>query len=115
MRYVLDNSPVTGDKLCGAVSAYMVMGIAWTFIYALFFHFDPQCFRVPGEWVTPGINSTWTFYFSFTTLTTLGYGDVVPRSPEVQSYAIMEAAAGQLFLAVIIARLIALHIIHERK
>ena len=51
----------------------------------------------------------------FTTLTTLGYGDITPLTPGVQSYAIMEAACGQIFLAVIIARLIALHITQERN
>ena len=55
------------------------------------------------------------FYYSFTTLTTLGYGDIVPRASTVQSYAVMEAVMGQLFLTVIIARLIALYITHERK
>ncbi len=115
MRYVLDSSLVTGDKICGAISAYMVMGIAWTFVYALFYHLNPESFQVPEEWVTQGINSNWTMYFSFTTLTTLGYGDLVPKTPAAQSYAIMEAACGQIFLTVIIARLIALHIIHERR
>jgi len=115
MRYVLDSSPVTGDKICGAISAYMVMGIAWTFVYALFYHLNPENFQVPEEWVTQGINSNWTMYFSFTTLTTLGYGDLVPKTSLAQSYAIMEAACGQIFLTVIIARLIALHIIHERN
>ena len=115
MRYVLDDSPVTGDKICGAVSAYMLMGIVWSFIYELFYLSDPGNFRVAEELATPGINHAWTFYFSFTTLTTLGYGDYVPLKQAAQSYAIMEAACGQIFLAVIIARLIALHITHERK
>ncbi len=114
MRYVLDSSTVTGDKICGAISAYMIMGIAWGFVYSLFYHLDPTCIRVPEELVSPGVNSAWAFYFSFTTLTTLGFGDLVPLKPAAQSYAIMEAACGQVFLAVIIARLIALHITHER-
>ena len=115
MGYVLDDSPVTGDKICGAISAYMLMGITWTFVYTLFFHFDPTCINVPETFVSgETVNSTWAFYFSFTTLTTLGYGDMVPKTPALQSYAIMEAVCGQVFLAVIIARLIALHITHER-
>lgn len=114
MGYVLDDSPVTGDKICGAVSAYLLMGITWTFVYTLFYHWDPGCINVPAEFVSgETVNSTWAFYFSFTTLTTLGYGDMVPTTPAVQSYAIMEAIFGQIFLAVIIARLIALHITHE--
>jgi hypothetical protein len=116
MFYVLDDSSVTGDKICGAISAYMLMGVTWSFVYALFYQIDPGTFRVPEELLsTETVNSTWTLYFSFTTLTTLGYGDIVPQKSGVQSYAIMEAASGQIFLAVIIARMIALHILHERK
>lgn len=116
MGYVLDSSPATGDKICGAISAYMLMGVAWSFIYALFYQSDPESIRVPEQLLsTDTINSTWTLYFSFTTLTTLGYGDIVPQTSGVQSYAIMEAACGQIFLAVIIARLIALQITHQRK
>ena len=114
MNYVLDSGPVTGDKICGAISAYMMMGIVWGFIYALFYSIDPGSFRIPEEMASSEIGHSWIFYFSFTTLTTLGYGDLVPMKPAIQSYAIMEAACGQIFLAVIIARLIALHITHER-
>ena len=116
MHYVLDDSSVTGDKICGAISAYMLMGVAWSFVYALFYQIDPGSFRIPEQLLsTEPVSSTWTLYFSFTTLTTLGYGDIVPQTSGVQSYAIMEAACGQIFLAVIIARLIALHITHKRS
>ena len=116
MGYVLEDTPVTGDKICGAVSAYMLMGIAWSFVYSLFYLLDPESIKVPEHLLsTETVNSTWTLYFSFTTLTTLGYGDITPIKPGAQSYAIMEAAAGQMFVAVIIARLIAMHISHVSK
>ncbi|MEE9369803.1 MAG: potassium channel family protein [Pontiella sp.] len=116
MRYVLDASPVTGDKICGAISAYLVMGIVWTFVYTLFYHLDASSFKIPEALLSSEtVNSTWAIYFSFTTLTTLGYGDITPQTPGIQSYAIMEAACGQIFMAVIVARLIALHITQERN
>lgn len=116
MAYVLDSSPVTVDKICGAISAYLLMGLAWSSIYTLFYHLDPTSFVVSEKLLSPeSINSTWTMYFSFTTLTTLGFGDITPQTPLVQSYTIMEAACGQIFLAVIVARLIALHIVHDRE
>lgn len=116
MRNVLDGSPITNDKIYGAISAYLLMGIAWSFVYALFYQIDPGSFHVPSHLLSSGtVNSTWTLYFSFTTLTTLGYGDITPQTRGVQSYAIMEAACGQIFLAVIIARLVALQIIHGSK
>jgi hypothetical protein len=111
MRYVLDEGIVDGDKICGAISAYMLMGVLWAQLYTLFHHFNEASFRLPEGM---GATERWGYYFSFTTLTTLGYGDITPVSHAAQSYAIMEAAAGQIFLAVIIARLIALHITHER-
>ena len=63
MRYVLDSSPVTGDKICGAIAAYLVMGIAWTFVYSLFYHLDPTSFDVPEALLAhTTINSTWTMW-----------------------------------------------------
>ncbi len=115
MRFVLNSTEVTADKICGAISAYLLMGIIWSFVYMIFHYIDPTCITVPAEWLsTDTINSYWAIYFSFTTLTTLGYGDITPQTPLTQSYAVMEAAIGQIFLAVIVARLIALHITHER-
>jgi hypothetical protein len=111
MHFVLNNDDVTGDKICGAISAYLLMGVIWSFVYTVFFHMDPESFSVPAEWLsTHTINSYWSIYFSFTTLTTLGYGDITPTKPLTQSYAVMQAALGQIFLGVIVARLIALHI-----
>lgn len=114
MKYVFDSSAVTIDKICGAISAYMVMGIGWAFVYSLFYQLDAQSFQIPEALLsTETVNSTWSIYFSFTTLTTLGYGDITPQTPAIQSYAIMQAACGQIFLAVIVARLVALQIVHS--
>jgi hypothetical protein len=111
MHFVLNSDDVTGDKICGAISAYLLMGVIWSLVYTVFFHMDPNSFSVPSEWQsTNTINSYWSLYFSFTTLTTLGYGDITPTTPLTQSYAVMQAALGQIFLGVIVARLIALHI-----
>lgn len=116
MRFVLNNDPVTLDKICGAISAYLIMGLAWSSIYMLFHTLNPESFSVPVELLSSEtVNSYWSIYFSFTTLTTLGYGDITPTTPLTQSYAVMEAAIGQVFLAVIVARLIALQITHQRE
>jgi hypothetical protein len=113
MRFVLNRDPVTTDKICGAITAYFLLGIIWSFIYTIFYDIDPTSISVPPELVTTEtVNSYWAIYFSFTTLTTMGYGDITPQTSLTQSYAIMQAAIGQIFLAVIIARLIALQISH---
>ncbi|VGO21144.1 ion channel [Pontiella sulfatireligans] len=108
MRHVLDRSPVTVDKVCGALSAYFLMGFTWAVGFTLFHHINPASFNVPIEGP-----ETWATYFSFTTLATLGYGDITPQTVPARAYAIMEAVTGQIFLAVIVARLIALQILHK--
>jgi len=114
MGYVLDQGRVTGDKIAGAISAYLLMGIIWSVVYSLFFHLQPESFMIPEHLQTSGIVSLRQLYFSFTTLTTLGYGDIIPQTHAAQSYAVMEAACGQVFLTVLIARLVALQIIHSQ-
>lgn len=114
MGYVLDRSPVTADKISGAISAYVLMGIVWSVVYSLFLHLQPESFLLPEHLQTDSITRMWSIYFSFTTLTTLGYGDITPQLPAVQIYAVMEAACGQIFLTVLVARLVALQIIHSR-
>lgn len=115
MGYVLDRGPVTGDKIAGAISAYLLMGIIWSVIYSLFFHLQPESFIIPEHLQADGIASLGQLYFSFTTLTTLGYGDITPQTHAAKSYAVMEAVCGQIFLSVLVARLIALQIIHSSK
>ncbi len=113
MGYVISPSPVTGNKIAGAVSAYVIMGMIWATIYALFYHFSPESIALPSAQDTdPAHQELWPIYFSFTTLTTLGYGDILPCSVAARSYAVMEAACGQIFLAVLIARLVALQVVN---
>ncbi len=114
MGYVLDRGPVTGDKIAGAISAYVLMGIIWSAVYSLFFHLQPESFIIPEHLQSGSVVGLWSVYFSFTTLTTLGYGDITPQLHAVQSYAVMEAACGQIFLTVLVARLVALQIIHSQ-
>jgi len=111
MRYVIDETPITSDKLAGALSSYILIGIIWTFIYSLFFLMDPSNFSFSNPTISESHN--WVMYFSFTTLTTLGYGDITPTSTAVQNYSVIEALFGQVFLAVVIARLVSLQILHK--
>ena len=70
---------------------------------------------VPGEGSQSHFSLVAAIYYSFVTLATLGYGDIVPRSEVVRGLAIMEAVAGQLYLAVLIARLVSLYVSGEGK
>jgi hypothetical protein len=97
LRSVFEGGKVTTDKLYAAVCVYLLIGLIWAIFYALAALVAPASF-----------NSL--IYYSFVTLTTLGYGDITPATSMTQTLAWMEAATGQLFVAILIARLVGLHI-----
>jgi hypothetical protein len=100
--HVLRNPRVNRDTLYGALSIYLLMGLSWAGIYSYIMINRPGSFAVAhGEMDA--------VYFSFTTLTTLGYGDIVPVTTVARSLAILEAIAGVIFMAVAIARLVSLY------
>lgn len=99
---------VTGDKIYAAISGYLLLGIFWALVYALTEEIDPASFgRVMPQW---GGSFSDLIYFSFTTLTTLGYGDLVPQTAVAQTFSYLEAVSGQLFVAILIARLVGMNI-----
>lgn len=107
---------VSGDTICGAMCVYLMLGLLWAFAYLLIAHFVPQSFHVGGQPLAALSveNSREIFslltYFSFVTLTTLGFGDVVPVSPIARNACWLEALTGQLFLATFVAGLVGVHI-----
>ena len=116
MRSVLAAGPVTSDKIAGAISAYLLLGLVWAIAFGMLELLVPGSFRTPqGMVFEPGNRAEYAFiYYSFVTLTTLGYGEITPANPWGQTLAWTEAVVGQLFLAILIARLVALHIQHSR-
>jgi len=103
LRYVLRGVQITKDKLFGAVSVYLLIGLAWTSVYALVQAVEPGSFAstVADSSDTPDL-----IFFSFVTLTTLGYGDITPVTARARSLALLEAVTGVLYLAVLVARLV---------
>lgn len=90
------------DELFGALALYMLIGLTWAILYTEVEFFVPGSFSK-----SPGIAEF--IYFSFTTLTTLGYGDILPLSCEARSLTSLEAMFGVFTLGVVVARLIAIH------
>jgi hypothetical protein len=105
--------PVTLHRVQGAVAAYLLLGFAWANAYWLVLMARPEAFRFPDA----NADRLSLFYYSFVTLATLGYGDITPVLPAARSLAVAEALVGQLFPAVLIARLVSLEIAEraERK
>ncbi len=104
---VFKKGPVSGSRLQGAIAAYLLMGLGWAHAYVIFARNHPQSF-VTSDAIPPTV-AGWT-YFSFITLTTVGYGDIIPKAPVARMLAVAEALAGQLYLAVLVARLVALQV-----
>ena len=110
LAYVLRTSPVTRDKIHGAVSVYLLMGVVWASCYSLVHTLQPGAFFVDELHSPDGVLAFADFvYFSFVTLTTLGYGEITPVSPQARSLAMMEAVSGVLYIAVLVARLVGLY------
>lgn len=114
LSYVLGSGRVTSDKIFAAICVYMLIGYGWTFVYSLLLELQPQSFVTTSEVArTDYVGRILQLrYFSFTTLTTVGYGDIVPRSPVARTMTILEAVMGQFYLVALVGRLVGLHIVH---
>jgi voltage-gated potassium channel len=113
LRNVLFDRPVDANKILGALCAYLLIGVSFTILYQLTHLWNPESFRglaAVGDDVSGDLG-----YFSFVTLTTLGYGDTVPASPIARSLALGEAVIGQFFIAVVVAGLVALLVSDPRR
>lgn len=108
VRSIFSGYRMTSDKIYAAISSYLLIGLLFAMIYIAIEDFDPSAFgRVMPLW---GGSASEIIYFSFTTLSTLGYGDLTPQTALVQTVSYLEGITGQLFLAVLIARLVGLNI-----
>ena len=103
LRYVFQPDVMTVDKLFGAASAFLMLGALWMFLYALIGNYYPGSFAVAGASVTPEILDL--LYFSFTVLTSTGFGDIVPVTRQARAICTLEQLTGALFVAILIARL----------
>jgi hypothetical protein len=110
LRFVLRAPSVNTEVLCASISAYLMLGLMWTIAYWLVDQLTPGgAFSFNTNAGTRSINGFNGFYFSFITLSTVGYGDITPVSKMARWLAAMEAMTGLLYVAVLIARLVALY------
>ncbi len=103
-RDVFGRSRVTADTLAGAVCVYLLLGLAWTSAYALLLGWQPEALSSlqSGRW-------TELLFFSFTTLSTTGYGDITPATQAARSLALLEYVVGVLYVAILVARLVSMY------
>ncbi|MFG0336181.1 MAG: potassium channel family protein [Maioricimonas sp. JB049] len=131
LRFLFSVDRVTTDTIAAAICVYLLMGVLWAFLYSLTSQINPLAFSGAGEMTQlanaagaggapaatvrfAGLDTGTGLYFSFVTLTTLGYGDITPQSTPARMLTAAEAIAGQIYLAVLVARLVGLHIAQQR-
>ena len=93
---------VSRDIIAGAIAVYLLVGIGWAVAYALIEGLTPGAFNFGAA--EQGTIWNKLLYFSFTTLTTLGFGDISPASPVARIWTVFEAVCGTFFLAILISR-----------
>jgi Ion channel len=107
LAQVLRPGRVTHVRVEGAIAAYLCLGVAWAHGYQIVNALNPAAFHTT---LIPLANISAWAYYSFATLTTVGYGDISPVSAVARTVSIGEALTGQLYLAVLIARLVAMEV-----
>lgn len=113
LNYVLRAERITQEVISGALVVYLLFGLLWMFLFSLTEFLSPGSFTSTtnlGE-----ENRFALLYYSYVTLTTLGYGDVTPITPMATSLAVLEAIIGQIYLTVLIARLVGMYIAHSDR
>lgn len=117
-QYVISQKNIDRNIIIGSICIYLLLGLIWSFVYMLIELVYPHSFS--GIYGTESISVSsisevfsQLFYYSYVTLTTLGYGSISPQSIIASSLASMEAIVGQLFIAIFIARLVGLHTAQE--
>ena len=116
LRYVVRARRVTSELIFGAASVYLMIGVVGALLFAVLDLWSPGSLRLPpsaGSAVDDATQFSAVAYYSFVTLTTLGYGDIIPVSRLARSLSTMEAVTGQLYLAVLVARMVGLQIAHS--
>ncbi|OGE21228.1 MAG: hypothetical protein A3J42_01905 [Candidatus Dadabacteria bacterium RIFCSPHIGHO2_12_FULL_53_21] len=106
--HLLKSREVTSEILFASVCVYLLVGLTWAALYIFIDILYPNSFIDVGDNIA--ITAPRFLFFSYITLTTVGYGTMTPISDPARSLALLEAIIGQLYLAILVARLVGLHI-----
>lgn len=115
MRQIATDDKISVNRIIGAVCVYLMLGVIWALMYSLIETAIPGSF---AGLVDQAANSKWNpdwVYFSFVTLTTLGYGDILPLTFSARSLAYFEAIVGQFYLAVLVAGLVGAYLSEKQS
>jgi hypothetical protein len=107
LQFILRSPRVDAEVMCAGIGAYLMLGLLWMLGYTLIWRINPGAFSFSAG--PAAMKGSTALYFSFITLTTVGYGDIAPVSRVARMLASAEAMTGTLFLAVMISRLVSLY------
>jgi hypothetical protein len=107
LKHLFHSQVVTVDTILGGISIYFLLGYLWSCMFILIESFNQEAFSA--------ISRVQLLYFSFSTITTLGYGDITPQNELAMVLATLEAIVGQMYVTIFIARLVGLHIVSQTK
>ena len=119
LRDLFRGSEVTGDKLAGAVCVYLLIALIWGYAFLITEFVTPESFSfTQGNdrmelWISREFFPF--FYFSMVTMTTVGYGDMAPVTTVAQTLATTEALIGQVYLTILVARLVGMFLVYQQK
>jgi voltage-gated potassium channel len=113
MRQVAVGNDISPNRIIGAICIYLLLGVMWSIAYSMIEYLQPGSFRGLTEAVSAAWNRDW-IYYSFVTLTTLGYGDITPVTQTARSVSLVEAIVGQFYIAVLVAGLVSAYISARR-
>ncbi len=113
LRSLLGQKEVSGETISMAISVYLLLGLTWGLLYAVIFQLHPEAFNLGASFPPTSdlsLHQTRLFttfvYFSLTTLSTIGFGDITPLTLQARYAAVAEGITGQFYLAILVARLV---------
>ncbi len=107
LNYLSKEKEITADVIAGAICGYLLIGLMWANFFSVLEILQPGSFQVPDHLST---DSSYFTYYSYVTLTTLGFGDIIPMTNQARSLSLLEAIAGPIYLAILVARLVGMGI-----
>ena len=113
LRIIAKSEKVTRETIFAAIVAYLLIALMWAFLYMILELVSPGSFSFP-DWGSRGETMRYE-YLSFVTITTLGYGDITPVTDKASALVIMEAVVGQVYMVVLVAWLVGMHVSRRSK
>ena len=109
MQQIAFSNEINTNRIIGAICVYLLLGVIWAMTYTLVDTISPGSFAGFSPTDDLGWDSEW-LYFSFVTMTTLGYGDILPVSAAARGLAYMQAIVGQFYIAILVAGLVSAYV-----